>query len=474
MNPSAQPALQVADILPLAAHDLACYSLLTYPNFQLPRHIEALCSKLEAVECGRIKRLMIFMPPRHGKSVTTSELFPSWYHGRDPSRSLILATYGQDLSSDFGRRVRNHVTDELQRAIFPDCVVVGDSQDKLTFAKGGTFFAVGRGSAITGRGADLLLIDDPLADAQEARSEAVRKSLQDWYSKVAFTRLAPGGAVVVISTRWHQDDLCGWLLSEHADEGWEVFSLPAIAGDNDPLGRKPGEALWPERYPLHVLEKAKRQLGSAAFASLYQQQPVPEGGGIIKPHWFRYYVRPGDVVPEGCTVLLDKFDQVAISMDLAFKASSTSDYVCMGVWGRSGARKFLLDVVWDRLDFVQTKQAVISLAARYPQAHAKWVEAAANGPAIIAELRSSISGLIPVNAIGSKAARLSAASPDVEAGNVYLPHPKVSKWTRDFIEECASACAGGKHDDAADMLSLAINQFRVSRFGQVSVTEFLF
>jgi predicted phage terminase large subunit-like protein len=465
MTPEIQQPMAVSDVLPLARHDLACFATLCYPGFELPPHIEALVARLEAVERGEVKRLMVFMPPRHGKSATASELFPSWYLGRHPERSVITASYSADIASDFGRRTRNHVADPMQAAIFPSCILLTDAQDRFTLTAGGQFWSVGRGSAVTGRGCDMLLIDDPLSGSEEARSESVRKGLKEWYSRVAFTRLAPGGVVVLIQTRWHQDDLAGWLLSEHADEGWEVLSLPAIAEENDPLGRKVGEALWPERYPIAALESAKRQLGSAAFSSLYQQRPVPEGGGIVKAFWFKYFVRPGDAVPEGCVLLPDRFDQMAISMDLAFKSSATSDYVCMGVWGRSGARKFLLDVVWDRLDFVETKRAIVHLAAKWPHAYAKWIERAANGEAIVSELSAAVSGLIPVTVHDSKAARLSAASPDVESGCVFLPHPSIAPWSRDFVEECAGACAGGKHDDAADMLSLAIAQFRQNRGG---------
>lgn len=460
-----------ADVLPLARHDLACYGHLIYPGFQLPRHIELLVSKLEAVEAGEIKRLMVFMPPRHGKSATASEIFPSWYLGRNPGKSVITASYSADIASDFGRRTRSHVADPLQSAIFPECVVLMDGQDRFTLTAGGNFWSVGRGSAITGRGADLLLIDDPLAGSEEARSEAVRKGLKEWYARVAFTRLAPGGAVVLIQTRWSMDDLAGWLLSEHADQGWEVLSLPAIAEDNDALERKPGEALWPVRYPIEALESAKRQLGTNAFGSLYQQRPVPEGGTIIRSSWFKFYVRAGNEIPEGCVLMPDRFDEMAISGDLTFKASSTSDYVCCGVWGRNGPQKYLLDIFWERADFVETKRALMSLRQRWPRTYSVWIEAAANGEAIISELKSTLSGLIAVPALGSKNARLSAASPDVESGCVFLPHPSISRWTNDFVDEVASF-PSGKHDDAADMLSLAINQFRRPRY-RSRVTEVL-
>ena len=228
--------------------------------------------------------------------------------------------------------------------------------------------------------------------------------------------------------------------------------------------------LQPERFTPQVVAGLKQN--SREWAGQYQQRPSPEAGGIIKRHWWRFYVRQGDVRPEGCLLLPEKFDEMAQSWDMSFKDKKTSDFVCGGVWGRLRAMKFLMpDIVWDRLDFPATKKAVISLSARSPDAHAKWIEDKANGTAIIAELKTEISGLIPVEPIGSKEARLHAAAPDIEAGNVVLPHPSICHWTRRFIDECAGACAGGKFDDAADMMSQAINKLRKNGDGFLRFLE---
>src|SRR5580704_6040548 len=214
--------MSTSEILGLASVDLACYAVALWPGFEVARHHQTIIEKLEAVERGEITRLMIFMPPRHGKSLLTTQLFPAWYLGRHPDRGVITASYSQDLADDFGRRVRNFLDEPLHRATFPKCKLSEDSRAANRFGTtaGGTYFSVGVGAAITGRGAHAIFIDDPIKGAEEARSETVRRSLKEWYSSVARTRLQPGGAIVIIQTRWHEDDLAGWLLNEHGGEGW--------------------------------------------------------------------------------------------------------------------------------------------------------------------------------------------------------------------------------------------------------------
>ncbi len=198
--------------------DKARDTLLGYAKYQMesyltPPHIKLLASKLEAVERGEIKRLAIFMPPRHGKSILTSEFFPAWYLGRNPKKFIICSTYGQELADDFGRKVRNQLQDPRYQELFPDVGLATDSSSMRRFntSKGGVYYAVGAGSAITGRGAHLLLIDDPIKGREDADSEAMRSNLLDWYRSTAYTRLMPGGSVVLIQTRWHEDDLAGWV-----------------------------------------------------------------------------------------------------------------------------------------------------------------------------------------------------------------------------------------------------------------------
>lgn len=427
-----------ANPLVFARESLAAYAIAQQHDYQVAPHHRRIAKALEAVERGEIKRLMIFMPPRHGKSRLASEFFPAWFLGRNPDRQVIACTYAQELADDFGRKVRNQLRDPLHQAIFPDCGLREDSKSARRFhtQQGGVYMAVGAGGPITGRGAHVLLIDDPIKGSEEADSETHRRKLKDWYASVAYTRLMPGGAVVVIQTRWHEDDLAGWLLREHAHDGWEVLSLPALSEDERPL--------WPEAFSLERLQAIKRAVGSRVWEALYQQRPSPADGGLLKRSWWKYYRQ----APA-------QFDEMVLSWDCAFKDSKASDFVVGQVWGRVGADKYLLDQVRDRMDFPTTVQAVRSLAAKWPQARAKLVEDKANGPAVIATLKREIAGLIAVEPSGSKEARASAVSPDIEAGNVWLPDPSVAPWVHDFVEECA-AFPNAAHDDQVDAMSQAL------------------
>ena len=309
-------------ILALARGDLACYAAALWPSFSLAPHHELIISKLEAVERGEIKRLMIFMPPRHGKSLITSVMYPPWYLGRNPGRNVIFASYGQALSDDFGRLVRNLLTNPLHQAIFPACRLSEDSTAAHRFntTQGGAYYAVGRGGPITGRGADLLILDDLLKDSSEANSEIIRRAEHEWYSSDAYTRLAPGGSVVLIGTRRHQDDLPGRLLSS-SSEHWEVLNLPAIAEQNESFRRK-GEALW-LRYPLSALKKIRAAIGERVFVSLYQQRPSAVEGAIFKRDWWQFY-RPPVVGP---------FIRTIQSWDTGYKTGQENDYSVCTTWG---------------------------------------------------------------------------------------------------------------------------------------------
>ena len=390
---------------------------------------------------------MIFTPPRQGKSRLTSELFPTWYLGRNPDRYIIAATYGQELADDFGRRVRDQMRDPIFRELFPACSLRDDSQaiSRLQTTKNGAYFSVGVGSTITGRGAHLLLIDDPIKGQEEADSATLRRKQQEWFTSVAYTRLMPGGAIVIIMTRWHEDDLAGWLIKDHGHEGWDVVSLPAIAEDEDLVGRQPGEALWPECYPLESLEQIQKAVGSRVWTSLYQQHTVPAGGGLLKRDWFRFY----DTLPT--------MDTVIQSWDATFKNTKDSDFVVGQVWGQSGANRYLLDQVRARMDFPETLRAIQALSSKWPQAHTKLIEDKANGPAIIATLRDHLPGIVPVNPVSSKEARLSGVSPYIESGNVYLPQLSEAPWIDTFLDEAASF-PYARHDDQVDAMVHALTR----------------
>jgi predicted phage terminase large subunit-like protein len=267
-----------------ARRSLLRFTEYTNPLYQRAQHHEQIAAKLEAVERGEIDRLMIFMPPRHGKSELASKRFPAWCLGRDPQRQIIAASYNSDLANDFGRNVRNLVAEPEFGQVFPGVTLAPDSQAamRMNTNHGGTYVAAGVGTAVTGRGAHIALIDDPFKDREEADSERRRELVWDWYRSTLYTRLMPGGAIVVICTRWHEDDLAGRLLEQDAGQ-WDVLSLPAIS----PMG----EALWPDWYDVPALQRIRDTVGQREWSALYQQQPQPDEGTYFQREWFRTWAR---------------------------------------------------------------------------------------------------------------------------------------------------------------------------------------
>ena len=267
-----------------AGQSLLAFTEYTNPLYVRAQHHEQIAAKLEAVERGDIDRLMIFMPPRHGKSELASKRFPAWCLGRKPNRQIIAASYNSDLANDFGRNVRNLVAEPEFGQVFPGVTLAPDSQAamRMNTNHGGTYVAAGVGTAVTGRGAHIALIDDPFKDREEADSERRRELVWDWYRSTLYTRLMPGGAIVLIQTRWHEDDLAGRLLEQDAEQ-WDVLELPAIDD---------GRALWPEWYDIDALERIKATIGPREWSALYQQQPQPDEGTFFKREWFDERERP--------------------------------------------------------------------------------------------------------------------------------------------------------------------------------------
>lgn len=272
---------QLSDVkAALARRSLLRFTEYTNPIYERAQHHEQIAAKLEAVERGEIDRLMIFMPPRHGKSELASKRFPAWCLGRKPQRQIIAASYNSDLANDFGRSVRNIVAEPEFGQVFPGVSLAADSQaaNRMNTNKGGAYVAAGVGTAVTGRGAHIALIDDPFKDREEADSERRRELVWDWYRSTLYTRLMPGGAIVLIQTRWHEDDLAGRLL-EHDAGQWDILELPAL---NDA-----GEALWPQWYGKQALERIKATIGPREWSALYQQQPQPDEGTFFQRAWFK-------------------------------------------------------------------------------------------------------------------------------------------------------------------------------------------
>ncbi len=363
---------------------------------------------------------------------------------------IILASYEADFAATWGRKARD-LLEEYGPSLF-DIKVSGKSSAAnrwdIEGYEGGMVTA-GVNGPITGRGADIGIIDDPVKNDQEAMSVTYQERTWEWYKSTFRTRLQRDGAIILIMTRWHENDLAGKLLAAQEEDGekWDVISLPAMAEESDALGRPLGQVLCPDLFTKEALESIKTAVGSYWWASLYQQRPSPAEGGIIKRDWWQYYRQAPS-----------RFDEVIQSWDCAFKETKDSSYVVGQVWGRRGADKYLLDQVRDRMGFTATIYAIKSLSTKWPEARAKLIEDKANGPAVIDLLKNEVSGLIPVNPEGGKIVRAQAASPDIEAGNIYLPETSIAPWVHDFVEECA-AFPNGATDDQVDAMSQALVRF---------------
>lgn len=427
-----------------------------------------ICDTLDAflqdVIAKKSPRLIICMPPRSGKSEIVSRRFPAYAFGKFPDLQVIATSYGADLSMRMNRDVQRIIDDEPYKDVFPDTTLSGSKAktDSRSYMRTSDLFEIvghtgsyrscGVGGGITGQGADILIIDDPLKDRADANSEKIRNTVWDWYTSTAYTRLSPGGGVIAMCTRWHLDDLIGRLIDASvsgAGDKFHVINYPAIA-EFDEQHRKAGEALHPERYPVERLDAIRKTIGSRDWAALYQQHPVPDGGGVFKADWIRRWNE---------RTLPPKFDQVLMSWDMTFKDSLSADFVVGQVLGKKGASFYLLDQVRGRWNYVKTKAMLLELVAKWPQATRKLVEDKANGSAIISDLGRTVSGLVPITPKESKLARASAVTPFWEAGNVYIPDKDVCPWIGDFETELFQFPSGA-HDDTVDSMTQALNYFR--------------
>lgn len=418
-------------------------------RYKHAKHTKLICDTLQKVETGELTRVMFFLPPRHSKSMSITETFPSYFIGKDPSRRVIEVSYSADFARKFGRANRTKIS-EFGEELF-DLTISKENFSATNWGiEGhvGGMISAGVGGSITGEGADLLLIDDPIKNWEEAYSAAYREKLWNEWDATLTTRLHPGARVIIVLTRWHEEDLAGRLLKEQPGV-WHVVSLPAEAEENDLLGREIGEPLWPERgFGAEWLIEQKNTRSSQVWASLYQQRPSPAEGDMIKRSWWQTYTHAPQY-----------FDDIIQSWDCAFKDKADSSYVVGQVWGRVGARKYLLDQVRDRMDFPSTVKAIRALTGKWEQARAILIEDKANGPAVISTLKDEISGIIPVSPQGGKIARLHAVSHEIEAGNVYIPDSLTTPWVSDFIEEFAMF-PNGANDDQVDAGSQALLRFQ--------------
>ena len=316
---------------PQREHTLLEYAQHTWPGYQIRPHLEQVAAELEAIERGDNKRLMIFMPPRFGKSELVSIRFPAWYLCKHPDRMVMAASYGDMLAREFGESTRDLVGSERSRDLYPAVRLKPDAQAALYWKtqQGGRYLSSVIGGGITGHGAHLFIVDDPIKNREEAESDVYRERMWRWFRGVARTRLEPGGAIVLMHTRWHEDDLAGRILRELP--GWRVISIPAIDGE--------GNTPWPERYSLEELRAIRFDVGEREWASQYQQRPAPDEGAIFK-WWPTYKVTPRP----------DAIQELLMPIDTAYTDTSGSDYTAWSLWARAGGKLHLLDAQRVRMD----------------------------------------------------------------------------------------------------------------------------
>jgi predicted phage terminase large subunit-like protein len=412
------------------------------------KHLLFICESIEKVLSGEIKRLIISLPPQHGKSQTITETLPSYYLGKNPTKRVIEASYGDDLARRFGRRNKQKI-EQFGYDLFNIQLSKTSSSDTEFEIEGfkGSMISRGIMSGITGQPADLIIIDDPIKNKLEANSQTYRDRLWEEWLNSLNTRLSANGAVILIQTRWHEDDLAGRLLTYEKDK-WTYINIPCEAEEDDILGREIGQALFPEigkddEWLKEFKKSYTSQEGSMTWNALFQGRPTAQEGNLIKRSWFRYYTEMPNVAHK------------VLSVDATFKDGDNNDFVAIQVWGKVNEDYYLIDRIKEHMDFPTTLQAVKNIQAKH-HCNSILIEDKANGSAIISMLQKQMAGVIPINPEGGKVARVNAISPIIESGHVYIPE---WEWTNDFINECVSF-PNAIHDDEVDSMSQALNRLK--------------
>ena len=461
------------------------------PTYRERPHLRYLSDRLTAavrrVEAGENVHLRVSMPPRFGKTTLIGEHFPVWLLRHHPDWSIAVVSNDSTLATKSGRAVRRTIENDpgLGVSIAPDAGAVTEWE---TTAKGGVLSRGYRGS-IVGRGARCMILDDLVKDFVAAHSAEQRQSVWDWWLSTGQQRLERPYLVIAVGTRWHQDDFLGRLASnEHEGDpaDWEEVVFPAVAEEADVLGRAPGDPLLSplvDETPAQAaaaLEQTKINVGTYAFNAQYQQRPSPAKGAIFDSDWWSFWtVNPSRVTEDGRVVLIEpgevlmsRTSRAIESWDCAFKDTDGSDYVVGQRWARQGVRRYLLAQQRNRLSFTATVKAMKAWAedTASTTVHTRLVEDKANGTAVIDVLKDEVDGLIPVNPTQSKEARARAVTPEVEAHNVYLPHPEDpgNEWVRDFLAECRDFPTGA-HDDQVDAMTQALMRLRDPGEGSITV-----
>jgi len=438
-----------------------------WPNFVSGRHHEIMANAFERVAKGELKRLIINMPPRHTKSEFASYLLPAWYLGKFPEKKIIQSSNTAELAVGFGRKVRNLVDSETYAKVFPNVALRHDSKAAGRWSTNGNgeYFAIGVGGTLTGKGADLLIIDDPHSEQEAKLAESdpsVFDSVYEWYTSGPRQRLQPGGAIVIVMTRWSKRDLTGRVLKDSAQRGgdeWELIEFPAILPSDKPL--------WPEFWSYELLNALRLELPSSKWQAQYQQNPTSEGGAIVKREWWKIWEKED---PPPCEFIIQ-------SWDTAFLKSERADYSACTTWGvfyidddtgKPQANVILLNAFKKRMEFPELKQ-------RAHQEYHDWdvdaliIEAKAAGSPLVFELRAMG---IPVQEFSptrgnDKIARLNAVADIFASGMVWVPN---THWAEELIEEVASFPAGD-HDDLVDSMTQALLRYRKGGFIRLASDE---
>jgi len=427
-----------------------------WPSFIHGAHHAKMAEAFEKVAEGKIKRLIINMPPRHTKSEFASYLLPAWFLGKFPNKKVIQTSHTAELAVGFGRKVRNLVDQDTYREIFPGVGLQTDSKAAGRWAtnKGGDYFAIGVGGAVTGKGADILIIDDPHSEQEAAQAEVnpeIYDKTYEWYTSGPRQRLQPGGAIIVVMTRWSKKDLTGQVLkaaSQRSGEEWEVIEFPALLPSGKPL--------WPQFWPRSELEALQKELPHGKWMAQYQQNPTSESSAIVKREWWQVW--EDDEAPN-C-------DFTLMSWDTAFEKSNRADYSALTHWGvfyhpddtgLPQANIILLNAFRERMEFPKLKQTAIDQFNEWGP-DSVIIEKKASGAPLIYEMRAMG---IPVQEFtpskgNDKISRLNAVSDLFASGRVWAPN---THWAEEVIEEVASFPAG-EHDDYVDSVSLALMRFR--------------
>ena len=412
-------------------------------------HLEAIGHVLERVVAGKTKRLIILMPPRNLKSICASVAFPAWLLGRDPTRQIVCVSYSAELAAKHARDCRAVMTARWFESVFPSTRIdpAKSAETEFMTTRRGVRLATSTGGTLTGRGGDILIIDDPMKPA-DAQSETRRRDCQQWFTNTLLSRLNDQvtGAIVLVMQRLHIDDLAGYLLEQ---EGWEVLSLPAIADVEQivPIGpgqvhhRHVGEILHPEREPREALEQLKRAMGSYDFSAQYQQAPVPAGGNMIRWEWFGFFAGQ-PAMPEGAIVVQ--------SWDTAWSTNELASY-SVGITAQidKTGTIYVLDLVRGRWAFPELQREVIK-AARCHSPKAILIEDHASGIGLQQTLKRERLPVIPIKPKGDKIMRMHGHTATLEAAKVFLP--KDAPWLDELRSEVL-AFPRGKHDDQVDALS---------------------